>query len=103
MPPGARDTAGAWAGSMSSGVRVETPIESLVSVAASSSDRLAFGYPRGNGEALDASLTTGELCRRAETAAAGLLRSANPGDRVLLTGSPGPAFAMDFSVAGARE
>jgi iturin family lipopeptide synthetase A len=74
--------------------RVETPIASLVRVAASSPDRLAFGYPHGDGETLDASLTYGELCRRAEMAAAALLRRAKSGDRVLLAVRPGPAFAI---------
>ena len=73
---------------------VDTPIERLARVAARFPGRLAFGYPHGDDERLDVSLTYGELCRRAEMAAAALLQSAKPGDRVLLAVRPGPDFAI---------
>jgi acyl-CoA synthetase (AMP-forming)/AMP-acid ligase II/acyl carrier protein len=65
----------------------------LLRFAAEFPERLAFGYLR-DGETLTAQVTYGELARRAEQAAAALLRVAAPGDRILLTLKPGPAFAV---------
>ena len=71
----------------------DIPITRLARVAASASDRVAFGYIREGGT-LIAQLNYGELCRQAGLAAAALRRRASPGDRILLTLPSGPAFAV---------
>jgi acyl-CoA synthetase (AMP-forming)/AMP-acid ligase II len=71
----------------------DTPIARLARTAQAAPDRLAFGYVQG-GETLSAQLSYGDLNRRAELAAAALLVRAAPGDRILLTLKPGPAFAV---------